>query len=199
MYTLSLAQFQNLRLIITYKYIIILNQNGILKFKTNFYNILILNNILYCNFNNYLTINSNLKLFYINKYYLYQNFEFKNLLYYYTNYINQLYNAIYYATYTYNLSIILKGIGYKFIIENNLLKIRIGYSHYIDYTMDKDVYFRLPNTTTLCLYSNNKEILTKIISFLKLQKKTNLYKGTGIFYIDEVLTLKKKNNNKNAK
>ena len=45
--------------------------------------------------------------------------------------------------------------------------------------------------------TNDKLILTKVASFLKHQKSINFYKGTGIFYIDECITLKKKNNNKN--
>ena len=43
--------------------------------------------------------------------------------------------------YNYTITLNLKGIGYKFVIENNILKIRVGYSHYINYFMDKDVYF----------------------------------------------------------
>ena len=35
--------------------------------------------------------------------------------------------------YNYTITLNLKGIGYKFVIENNILKIRVGYSHYINY------------------------------------------------------------------
>ena len=63
--------------------------------------------------------------------------------------------------------------------------------------MDKDVYFLIKNPTCLVLYSNNKFNIKKIAAFIKLYKKSNLYKGTGIFYDNEFITLKKKNNNKN--
>ena len=199
MYKLQLNKFKNIRIILTNKYVIIINKNGIIKFNTNFFNMFIKDNNLYLNLLKYKNIYNNLNLYYINKFYLY-NFEKSNkeLLNYYNIYLATLYYGIYYLVYNYNLTIILKGVGYKFIIENNILKIRVGYSHYIQYYIDPDVYMMIKNPTTLCLYSNNKIILTKIAARLKLYKKTNYYKGTGIFYSDEFITLKKKNNSKNA-
>lgn len=199
MYKLQLNKFKNIRIILTNKYVIIINKNGIIKFNTNFFNMFIKDNNLYLNLLKYKNIYNNLNLYYINKFYLY-NFEKSNkkLLNYYNIYLATLYYGIYYLVYNYNLTIILKGVGYKFIIENNILKIRVGYSHYIQYNIDPDVYMMIKNPTTLCLYSNNKIILTKIAARLKLYKKTNYYKGTGIFYSDEFITLKKKNNSKNA-
>lgn len=199
MYKLQLNNFKNIRIILTNKYVIIINKNGIIKFNTNFFNMFIKDNNLYLNLLKYKNIYNNLNLYYINKFYLY-NFEKSNkkLLNYYNIYLATLYYGIYYLVYNYNLTIILKGVGYKFIIENNILKIRVGYSHYIQYYIDPDVYMMIKNPTTLCLYSNNKIILTKIAARLKLYKKTNYYKGTGIFYSDEFITLKKKNNSKNA-
>ena len=200
MYKLQLNKFKNIRIILTHKYMIIINKNGIIKFNTNFFNIFINNNNLYLNLLKYNNIYNNIYLFYINKYYLYNNSKDinKKLLNYYNIYLTTLYYGIYYLIYNYNLTIILKGVGYKFIIENNILKIRVGYSHYIHYNIDPDIYMVVKNPTTLCLYSNNKVILTKIAARLKLYKKTNYYKGTGIFYSDEFITLKKKNNSKNA-
>lgn len=199
MYKLQLNKFKNIRIILTNKYVIIINKNGIIKFNTNFFNMFIKDNNLYLNLLKYKNIYNNLNLYYINKFYLY-NFEKSNkkLLNYYNIYLATLYYGIYYLVYNYNLTIILKGVGYKFIIENNILKIRVGYSHYIQYYIDPDVYMMIKNPTTLCLYSNNKIILTKIAARLKLYKKTNYYKGTGIFYSDEFITFKKKNNSKNA-
>ena len=104
---------------------------------------------------------------------------------------------LYYNYYNYTLTINLKGIGYKFVIEDNMLKIRVGYSHYINYAMNPDIYFVIKNPTSLTFYSNSKLNIKKIAAFIKLYKKTNLYKGTGIFYDNEFINLKKKNNNKN--
>ena len=197
MYVLALTQFKNLRLILTHKYLIIITKNGIIKFKTNFFNLFINNQHLYFDFTNYIATVSPILLYYSNKSYLISSITKKKLLKYYKNYLTNFYNAIYSAIYPYKITLLLKGIGYKFIIENNILKIRVGYSHFISYKLNPEIYFNIENPTTLTLYSNNKLILTKVASFLKHQKSINFYKGTGIFYIDECITLKKKNNNKN--
>ena len=197
MYLLRLNNYKNLRIILTNKYLIIITKNGIIKFQTNFYNLYITNNNLYSDFSQYKNIDSNIKYYFFNKLYL-QNLKITNsFLNYYLNYLNSFYNNLYYMLYNYTITLNLKGIGYKFVIENNILKIRVGYSHYINYFMDKDVYFLIKNPTCLVLYSNNKFNIKKIAAFIKLYKKSNLYKGTGIFYDNEFITLKKKNNNKN--
>lgn len=197
MYLLRLNNYKNLRIILTNKYLIIITKNGIIKFQTNFYNLYITNNNLYFDFSQYKNIDSNIKYYFFNKLYL-QNLKITNsFLNYYLNYLNSFYNNLYYMLYNYTITLNLKGIGYKFVIENNILKIRVGYSHYINYFMDKNVYFLIKNPTCLVLYSNNKFNIKKIAAFIKLYKKSNLYKGTGIFYDNEFITLKKKNNNKN--
>lgn len=199
MYQLQLTKFKNIRIILTNKFIIIINKNGIIKFHTNFYNMFVNNNSLYLNLFRYKNICNNLTLYFINQLSLINSDCINKKLLNYSNiYLTTLYYGIYYLNYNYNLTIILKGVGYKFVIENNILKIRVGYSHYIQYNIDPDIYMSIKNPTTLCLYSNNKNILSKIAARLKLYKKTNYYKGTGIFYSDEFITLKKKNNSKNA-
>lgn len=199
MYQLQLTKFKNIRIILTNKFIIIINKNGIIKFYTNFYNMFVNNNNLYLNLFRYKNICNNLTLYFINQLSLINSDCINKKLLNYSNiYLTTLYYGIYYLNYNYNLTIILKGVGYKFVIENNILKIRVGYSHYIQYNIDPDIYMSIKNPTTLCLYSNNKNILSKIAARLKLYKKTNYYKGTGIFYSDEFITLKKKNNSKNA-
>ena len=197
MYKLNLAKFKNLRILLTNKYLIFINQNGIIKFNTNFYNFKIFDNILYLNLFKY-NNDMNINLYFINIYYYLTYKKNELLLNYYKNYLITLYNNLYYLNYNYNFTIILKGVGYKFVDDNNFIKIRIGYSHFIEYKKDFDIYFVIKNLTTLTLYSNNKFLCKKILSNLKLYKKPNLYKGTGVFYEDEIIILKKKNNNKNA-
>ena len=49
MYKLQLNKFKNIRIILTNKYVIIINKNGIIKFNTNFFNMFIKDNNLYLN------------------------------------------------------------------------------------------------------------------------------------------------------
>ena len=68
MYKLNLAKFKNLRILLTNKYLIFINQNGIIKFNTNFYNFKIFDNILYLNLFKY-NNDMNIYLYFINIYY----------------------------------------------------------------------------------------------------------------------------------
>lgn len=196
LYSLDLNKFKNLRIILTHKYLILITKNGIINLNTNFYNIFIEKNLLFCNFTLYNFIKNNLELYYYNNNYLFMNNNSK-FLNYYLNYINSLYNILYNLYYNYTLTITLKGIGYKFLLEKDYLKIRVGYSHFINYPVNKNVLFLIKNPTTLVLYGNNKFLINKIAADIKLCKKINLYKGTGVFYDNEYIVLKKKNNNKN--
>ena len=197
LYSLELSKFKNLHIILTNKFLIFITKNGIVHFTTNFYNLFILNNKIYFNFNYYSQINNNITLYYINKAFLISNFLTKTSLNYTFNYLNSFYSSLYNLFYNYKVSIYLQGVGYKFICNDNNIQIRVGYSHFVTYNIDKNIYLNLKNQTTLVLYSNNKLILQNFVSNLKLCKKTNLYKGTGIFYENELILKKKKNNNKN--
>lgn len=202
MFFLDLQRFKNLHIILTNKYLICITKNGIINLYTNFFNIFVENNKLYCNFNNYRFNKKNIFLFFINKNLLFTNNYISNkLLNYYSNYIFSIFNTLYYLQYNYITTINLNGIGYKFVLDNKFLKIRVGYSHFIQYRKIPQIYFNLLNPTKLVLYSNSKFLINKIVSEIKSYKKINLYKGTGIFYENEFIILKKKNNNKmkNAK
>lgn len=199
LYVLNLDNYKNLRFVLTNKYLIFINKNGILKFNINFFNIYVKLNKLYIDLNNYKFFNRNLELFFVNKYLLLSNNKNVNLKKYSANFLTLLYINFYYLVYPFSLTINLKGVGFKFIIEDNILKLRIGFSHLIFYKLDPDIYFVLKSPTVLILYSNNYYNLKKVASVLKSYKKVNLYKGTGIFYDDEFIILKKKNTKNESK
>lgn len=172
MFYLNFSLIKNFRLILTTKFLILITKNGIIKFHTNIYNLYFYKQILYLSLQ---TKNVNLI-----------NLNFSH------NYLINFYNGLFNLIFPEKLNLILQGIGYKFVFQHDILKIRIGYSHFIDYKLPKDIYISLITPTILVLYSNNKLILTKIAAFLKSQKKVNIYKGAGIFYQIESINLKKK-------
>lgn len=195
MYFLQLSKYKKLRIILTTKYLILITKNGILKFKTKFYNFKIIQNKLY------------IKFYKTNKYCLfpYQQFYIKiiikdnslQLLKLKVCYLVTFYNALYSLIFPQKLQLFVKGVGYKFIIEKSLLKIRVGYSHFITFKIPTYIYATVNKSTTLILYSTNRNKLTQFAACIKAQRKIKQYKGTGIFYFDEYTNLKKKNKNKN--
>ena len=162
MFKLNLNIFKNSRILVTNKFIIFITKNGILKFNTNFFNLILYNNILYFNLYKTKNLKNNLMPLFINPIAFNSFYNF--------------YISLYTLNFPYSLTLNLKGIGYKFVVENQVLKLRVGYSHFLTYNVQSEIFLKLVNPTTLTLYSNNKLILTQFASFLKLQKKTNLYK-----------------------
>lgn len=88
----------------------------------------------------------------------------------------------------------LVGVGYRAFpvesFEDNLLLLRLGYSH--------PIYFKIPpktkifnlKLTKLFLYSYSYQQLTSAASKLRLNKTPEPYKGKGILYENETIILK---------
>lgn len=88
----------------------------------------------------------------------------------------------------------LVGVGYRAFpvenFENHLLLLRLGYSH--------PIYFKIPlktkifslKLTKLFLYSHSYQELTSTGSKIRLNKVPEPYKGKGILYENEQITLK---------
>ena len=86
------------------------------------------------------------------------------------------------------------GVGYRAFpvegFENHLLLLRLGYSH--------PIYFRIPSDTSvfclkltkLFLYGYSYQELTSTASKIRVNKAPEPYKGKGILYENEQITLK---------
>ena len=89
----------------------------------------------------------------------------------------------------------LHGVGYRILSDNmygksNLLTFKLGYSHLI--------YFRIPfnlnvfcfNKTKLCIFGNSYQNINQMAAIIKSKKAPEPYKGKGILYENEIITLK---------
>ncbi len=89
----------------------------------------------------------------------------------------------------------IHGIGYRIYLNetlnnNKLLTLKLGYSHLI--------YFKVPikleifcfNKTKLCIFGNSFQDINQIAAKIRLRKKPEPYKGKGILYENEKITLK---------
>lgn len=93
--------------------------------------------------------------------------------------------------------IYLKGLGYKFILQTNILILKVGFSHDIIVNIPKSIRIFLSNKATqLTLMGSNYHELTQFIHFIKQFKKPEPYKGKGIFLKNETI-IKKEGKKKN--
>merc|ERR1712178_238786 len=78
------------------------------------------------------------------------------------------------------------GIGYRVALQDqNVLTMRLGYSHEITYTVPEKINLIIPKPDTLILFSSNKELLGKTVREIQKYKKPDSYKGKGIVLDNE--------------
>lgn len=82
---------------------------------------------------------------------------------------------------SYHQYIILKGIGYKFLRDDNKIFLRFGYSHRIVYISYINIYCNIINKNILSLESRSIWELKKVNFFFTQLRKKNVYKKKGLF------------------
>lgn len=93
-----------------------------------------------------------------------------------------------------NKKIKLVGVGYKVFPKNHksneLLELKLGFSHYIYYKIPKIVRITPYKSTFIYIFSNSYNFLTQIAANIRSYKYPEPYKGKGILYENEKIMLK---------
>mgnify|MGYP003389914326 FL=1 len=86
------------------------------------------------------------------------------------------------------------GVGYRAFdvdnFKNKLLLFKIGYSHFLYFKISKKIKIFCLKTTELFIYGNSYQNVTQTASLIRSYKKPEPYKGKGILYDTEKITLK---------
>jgi large subunit ribosomal protein L6 len=88
-----------------------------------------------------------------------------------------------------NLELI--GPGYKALVQNNYLILKIGYSHDIIFCYPKELHLRCPKDNTIEISGCDKQLVGQFASEVREFRKPEPYKGKGIRYVNEVIIRKK--------
>jgi len=85
----------------------------------------------------------------------------------------------------------IEGLGFKVIAQGNILNFSLGFSHKIDFTLPEGVTAEIDKSgQVFTLRSFNKELVGLAASKIRGFKPPEPYKGKGIRYADEKVTLK---------
>jgi len=90
----------------------------------------------------------------------------------------------------YNARLYLNGVGYKVYSEETNLSLKLGYSHIVNYLIMQPTQFNIYKNSIIQLSSPLKNDLGLISSTLRKLKKKDVYKGKGILFEREKITLK---------
>jgi large subunit ribosomal protein L6 len=90
----------------------------------------------------------------------------------------------------FDLTLVLKGVGYRAAVQGNEIVLSLGYSHPVKMAIPKEISVEVVQNTTINLKSCNKELLGQFASNIRAWRKPEPYKGKGILYKDEQIIRK---------
>lgn len=99
-------------------------------------------------------------------------------------------NMIFGVTQKFTKVLILEGIGYKYQMINDTLKLLLGYTHPITFQVPEDLNILLESPTKLIISGIDKEKVSLFASQIYNVMPPEPYKGKGIHYEGQVIIRK---------
>lgn len=84
----------------------------------------------------------------------------------------------------------LIGVGYRAQLQGKKLNLTLGFSHPVVHDLPDEVSAELPSQTEIVLKSANKQLLGLVASDIRSYRPPEIYKGKGVRYDDERISLK---------
>ena len=89
----------------------------------------------------------------------------------------------------FKLTLVLKGIGFKSVIEKNVLILKLGFSHNINIIIPSNIEI-INHSNTLIFSSIDYIFLNQFVHYVKNHKKPEPYKGKGLLFKNEKILQK---------
>merc|ERR1712086_1033136 len=85
----------------------------------------------------------------------------------------------------FELTLILKGVGYRAVVQGKEIVLSLGYSHPVKIEIPETVSVEVIQNTTINLKSCDKELLGLFAANIRAWRRPEPYKGKGILYKNE--------------
>lgn len=90
----------------------------------------------------------------------------------------------------FQLTLILKGVGYRAAVQGKKIVLNLGYSHPVQIEIPNEISVEVTQNTTINLKSCNKELLGLFAANIRAWRRPEPYKGKGILYQGEQIIRK---------
>ena len=90
----------------------------------------------------------------------------------------------------FDLTLILKGVGYRAVVQGKEIVLNLGYSHPVKINIPNNITVEVVQNTTINLKSCDKEALGLFAANIRAWRLPEPYKGKGILYKDEKIIRK---------
>ena len=84
----------------------------------------------------------------------------------------------------------LVGVGYKAAASGTKLNLTVGYSHPVDFVMPAGITVATPTPTEIVIKGSDRQRVGQIAAEVRAVRPPEPYKGKGIRYADEKITIK---------
>lgn len=90
----------------------------------------------------------------------------------------------------YSKTLILKGVGYRALVNGNKLTLNVGYSHPVEVEAPQGITIEAPEATKVVISGADKELVGDVAADIRAVRLPEPYKGKGIRYENEHIKLK---------
>jgi large subunit ribosomal protein L6 len=90
----------------------------------------------------------------------------------------------------FDLTLLLKGVGYRAAVQGKEIVLNLGYSHPVKIEIPKQISVEIVQNTTINLKSCDKELLGLFAANIRVWRQPEPYKGKGILYKGEQILRK---------
>lgn len=90
----------------------------------------------------------------------------------------------------YLLKLQVSGIGYRASYENNILDLKLGYSHNIKLHVPNHIQLYVTRSNKIIIIGSNLAEISQFASNIRKLRKPDNYKGKGIKYVNEKILIK---------
>ena len=81
----------------------------------------------------------------------------------------------------------ITGVGYRANVQGKNLKLQLGYSHDVDFTIPEGITIATPDNTTVNISGIDKQQVGQVAAEIRRWRKPEPYKGKGIKYAGEFI------------
>ena len=81
----------------------------------------------------------------------------------------------------------IQGVGYRAQAQGKTLKLSLGYSHDIDFTIPDGIEVKTPKPTEIEVSGIDQQLVGQVAANIREWRKPEPYKGKGIRYSDEYI------------
>ena len=99
-------------------------------------------------------------------------------------------NMVVGVTEGYTKELELQGVGYRAQAQGNRLTLQLGFSHPVEFPLPQGISVTVDANTKIILKGPDKELLGLTAAKLRKIRPPEPYKGKGIRYVGEVISLK---------